>query len=379
MDSAIPGMGRARRRAAVLTSAVGALVLGAGGITSAHAAPLIGTTTLWVATTGNDTNPCTHAQPCLTLQFAVDNAPVGSTIKVEAGTYNQTVNITKPLTVSGAGVGKTIIDGSNIDTETMGYFGVISVETNAGAGGHINIHGMTVENAFITQTEYDDFASPTDVIVYNDTNAGDTVTVSQMSLLAVQNSNTFAGVGFDTFNDAANVSFTHSSVSGTFQGALLEGGGFGGHVTVGNVNFHHLVNCSATACGAVLPAEGLFVLSDQPGTAVDTINTNKFLAYAGFGIAASAGYTGGNCAPPNGPCTGNLSLTANSNAFTLGACASASDGCAAIDLDALSGNELSAQIKGNMGTVRHPDGLIVEEADSGVYNVTEINNHIHFA
>jgi hypothetical protein len=32
-----------------------------------------------------------------------------------------------------------------------------------------------------------------------------------------------------------------------------------------------------------------------------------------------------------------------------------------------------------MGTVRHPDGLIVEEVDSGVYNVTEINNHIHFA
>jgi hypothetical protein len=59
------------------------------------------------------------------------------------------------------------------------------------------------------------------------------------------------------------------------------GGGFGGYVTVGNVNFNHLVNCSATACGAVLPAEGLFVLSDQPGTAVDTINTNKFLAYAG--------------------------------------------------------------------------------------------------
>ncbi len=379
MGSAIPSMGRARRRAAVLTSAVGALVLGAGGITSAHAAPLIGTTTLWVATTGSDSNPCTKSQPCARMQFAVDNAPVGSIIKVKAGTYNQTVNITKPLTLSGAGVGKTIIDGSNIDTEAMGYFGVISVENNAGAGGHINIHGMTVENAFITQAEYDDFASPTDVIVYNDNNAGDTVTISQMSLLAVQNSNTFAGVGFDTFNDAANVSFTHSSVSGTFQGALLEGGGIGGHVTVGNVNFNHLINCSATACGSVFPAEGLFVLSDQPGTAVDTINSNKFLAYAGFGIAADAGYAGGNCSGSNGPCTGNVTLTANYNAFALGACASSSDSCAAIFMHAKPGNELSAQIKGNTGTVHHPDGLIVEAADTGVYNVTEINNHIHFA
>lgn len=381
MGTAIAGIGRARRRVAVLGSAIGALALATGGITSAHAAPLIGTTTLWVATTGSDLNPCTKAAPCATMQFAVDNAPAGSIIKVEAGTYNQTVNITEPLTLAGAGVGKTIIDGSNIDTETMSpaYYGVISVENNPGAGGHINIHGMTVKDAYITQAEYDDDASPTDVIVYNDNNAGDTVSVSHMSLLAVQDPTDFAGVGFDTFNDAANISFTSSSVAGTFQGALLEGGGIGGHVTVGNDNFNHLIACSATACGAVYPAEGLFVLSDQPGTAVDTINSNKFLSYAGLGIAAAAGYSGGNCSGGNGPCTGNVTLTANTNAFALGACSSASDGCAAIVMDAESGNELSAQIKGNTGTVHHPDGLIVEQANSGVYNVTEINNHIHFA
>jgi len=138
------------------------------------------------------------------------------------------------------------------------------------------------------------------------------------------------------------------------------------------------VDCAGTCSGSstVYPADGVFVLSDQPGTAVDTINGNTFHDYAGFGVAVAAGYSGGNCSGANGPCTGNVSLTANSNAFALGACASASDYCAAIFLDAETGNELSAQIRGNSGTVVRPDKAIYEYPGGGVYNVTEINNHI---
>jgi hypothetical protein len=371
------GTGRAMR-SAMLAVPAAALVVGAGGLT-VHAAPLIGTTTIWVATTGSDSNPCTKAKPCATLQYAVDNAPVGAIVKVEAGTYNQSVNITKPLTLEGAGAATTTIDGSNIDTEAMAtpYYGVISVENNPGTGGHITIKGFTVDNAFITPAEYADDADPTDVIVYGDANASDTVSVSGMVLGAVQDEADYAGIGFDTFNAAATVSFTNSKVSGTFQGALLEGGGIGGPVTVTHVTFHNLTSCSATACGSVYPADGLFVLSDQPGTATDTVSSNTFQAYAGYGLAATAGYAGSNCSGPNGPCPGNTDLTANYNKFALGACGSASDGCAAIALDATAGNELSAHIQGNSGTVVSPDGAIVEQPDSGVYNVTEINNRIH--
>ncbi len=118
------------------------------------------------------------------------------------------------------------------------------------------------------------------------------------------------------------------------------------------------------------------MLSDQPGTATDTINTNRFVGYAGFGLAANAGYSGGNCAEPNGPCTGNVNLTANSNTFSLAACTEASDGCAAIYLDAQSGNMLTAQLKNDKGTVHSPDAGIVINPDSGVYSVTETNDHI---
>jgi hypothetical protein len=370
------GTGRAMR-SAMLAVPAATLIVGAGGLT-AHAAPLIGTTTIYVATTGSDTNPCTKAKPCATLQYAVDNAPVGGIIKVEAGTYDQTVNITKPLTLQGAGASTTTIDGSNIDTEAMAtpYYGVISVENNPGAGGHITVKGFTVDNAYITPGEYADDADPTDVIVYGDANASDTVSVSGMILRAVQDEADYAGIGFDTFNDAAAVSFTNSTVSGTFQGALLEGGGIGGAVTVTKVTFQNLTSCSATACGAVYPADGLFVLSDQPGTATDTVNSNTFQGYAGYGRAATAGYSGSNCSGPNGPCPGNTNLTANTNKFTLAACGP-SGGCAAIALDATAGNELTAHLQGNKGTVASPDGAIVEQPDSGVYNVTEINNKIH--
>jgi hypothetical protein len=367
------------RRLVTFAVTTAALALGTG-VTTAHASTSIGTDQIYVSTHGSDANPCTKAQPCATLQFAVDNAAAGSVINVAAGTYNQTVNITEPLTIAGAGAAKTIIDGSNIDTQAMSpaYYGVISVENNTGAGGAIDIRGLTVKNAYITTAEYEQDSDPTDIIIYNDANAGDTINVSGVALGAVQNASEFTGVGLDTFNDSANVSFSKSSVTGTFQGALLEGGGIGGHVTVTGVNFNHLAACDATLCGGgtTFPAEGLFVLSDQPGTANDTINGNRFVDYAGFGIAADAGYSGGNCAGANGPCTGNVDLTANTNTFSLAACSDASDDCAAIYLDAAAGNMLTAQLKGDKGTVHAPDAGIFENPDAGVYSVTEVNDHI---
>ena len=96
----------------------------------------------------------------------------------------------------------------------------------------------------------------------------------------------------------------------------------------------------------------------------------------GLRVAADAGYSGGNCAEPNGPCTGNVDLTANTNTFSLGACADASNDCAAIYPTRRRETLLTAQLKGNKGTVHSPDFGIFETPDAGVYSVTEVNNHI---
>jgi hypothetical protein len=50
--------------------AVAAATLGAGGVV-AHASGQIIASTLYVSTTGLDTNPCSQTQPCKTLQHAV--------------------------------------------------------------------------------------------------------------------------------------------------------------------------------------------------------------------------------------------------------------------------------------------------------------------
>jgi hypothetical protein len=254
------------------------------------------------------------------------------------------------------------------------------VQNNPGAGGRIDVSGFTVENAFVTPVEVSQLIFPSDMSVYNDRNSADQITISDLVLAAVQDPATYGGIGLDTFNDAASVTFTDSVSTGNFQGALLEGGGIGGKVTVTGVEFTKLVPCGGGVSGCsgsstVYQPEGVFLLSDQPGTAVAKINDNTFHNYAGDGIDVDAGYFGGNCSPPNGPCTGNVRVTEANNSFDLEAC-SASQACAAIYLDAQSGNELTAVIKNNSGEVDRPDKAIIVQPDSGMYDITRTDNHI---
>jgi hypothetical protein len=367
------------RRLALFVAPVAAL----GGLvaTGTHAGAVVATTR-YVSTTGLDANPCTLALPCHTLQHAVDIANAGDTVKVQPGTYNQTVNITKPLTLQGSGASSTTIDGSNIDTGTPGggtggaqpaYFGVVSVQNNPNTGGPIGIRGLTIDHAFVTPAESAAFDDPSDVSVYADANAADTVSVSGVVLGAVQNPADMGGIGFDTFNDAATVTFTNSTSKGNFQGALLEGGGLGTAlgVTVSHVHFTQLTPCAGLCSGGgTFPPEGLFVLSDQPGTAVATISYNTFNGYAGDGLDATAGYSGGNCTPT--ACTGNVKLIANGNSFTLGG----ATGAAGIFIASESGNLMTANLSHNHGSVGVPSTDIIIDGDGGLLDVTEHGNNI---
>ena len=350
--------------------------------------------TLYVSTSGADTNPCTQSKPCATLQHAVDQAAVGGTVKVLPGTYNQTVNITKPVSLIGSGENSTIIDGSNIDTgagagtqdpsalSSTPYYGVVSVQNNTGTGGAIKISGLGIDHAFVTAQESTNSDVPSDLSVYNDANPNDKIAITEVTLGAVQDPADYGGIGLDVFDDKANVSFLDGISTGNFQGAQLEGGGTGGHVTVTKSVFTHLVACQGACAGggSSYPAEGLSIISDQPGTAVATINSNTFQNYAGFGIAVDAGYAAGNCTST--VCTGNVNLIAKFNHFRMGACAAASDDCSAIFLDARAGNKLTALLQGNSGTIRKPGHGIFEQPPTGtgpgdgIYSVTEINNHI---
>ena len=81
----------------------------------------------WVDdTSGNNANPCTLAQPCLTVQVGVDAAGNGETVHVDGGTYAESVTLGGGKSVifdefspGGADMGMPIINGGASEAITV--------------------------------------------------------------------------------------------------------------------------------------------------------------------------------------------------------------------------------------------------------------------
>jgi hypothetical protein len=108
-----------------------------GPTLTSEAAPTA--TTWYVSTSGNDNNTCqTAGTACRNIKRAIDKAASGDTIVIGSGTFFENLDIAKSLVLQGAGVGSTIIDGSDLDTTVV----------IAGAGEAINVTltSLTVQN-----------------------------------------------------------------------------------------------------------------------------------------------------------------------------------------------------------------------------------------
>ena len=95
---------------------------------------------------GTDAGNCVSA-PCATIDYALSKATPGETIRVAAGSYNQTVDITKAINLVGAGASSTTINGDGLDPFAMGtgLYGVVYVGS---AGGQVTVNGFTITNPF---------------------------------------------------------------------------------------------------------------------------------------------------------------------------------------------------------------------------------------
>jgi hypothetical protein len=338
--------------------------------TRINAVPQIGVETdTYVSTTGTDVPPCAQTDPCKTIQFAETLTASGGTIHVAAGTYNQTANLTQPVTLEGAGESKTVIDGSNIDEGSMGYYGVIGIDNTSGTSGSITVTALEVIHPYVTASEYSPGdQEPIDIANF-DTQSGDTVDVNHVNLGPAQDETDYAGVGYYSLNAVSTNTVTYDHARGLYNGYFSEGSG--GATSFTNDTSNKLAGI--TSGDTYYPAAGIWVLADTSGTQSATVDNNQFYDYNGWGIVGEAGYTGGNCS--NNVCTGGVMLNANHNYFDL-LKAPASSGVAAIGLYADPNDALTAHLNNSSGTVVKPDLTVDVENDGGTVSVTDTHNTI---
>ncbi len=317
-------------------------------------------TTRYVSTSGTDSGNCSST-PCKTVNYALSQASPGDTIQVAAGTYNQTIDVEKPITLVGAGQGKTIIDGKGLDTTGTDY-GVIHVGTIS-PGGTVNIYDFTFTDPY----PYTYTGGEPEAVALADATSTDHVNFFLNGVTegtADPNSGTDFPIGIDTFKNAANTIVQYNSLSGFFQGALLEDNGpvsFTQNYLSGMIANSDTTTSPPTAYSA----EGVFFLSDLSGSITgQSATSNVFTGYSGLGVIMEAGYNNGNCSTT--PCNGSISGTVNGNSFALGAASDSQGPASAIALTSkYAGNMLTATVANDTGYVTSPDTAISAQAESG--------------
>jgi Protein of unknown function (DUF1565) len=337
---------RLRPRAALATGAsvlvvVGAALTGFPAIASGASAG-----SEYVSKSGSDTGKCTKRSPCKTINNAISRATPGETIHVEKGTYHQTVNVTKPVTILGAGASSTTLNGAGRDPSGQGYYGVVYVGS---AGGPVTVSGLTITNPY----PYSYTGGEPEAVALADPNSSDTIKIVDDKLKegnADHQASSDFPIGIDTFLNAATTLISGDSISGFFQGALLEDNG---PATVSNDKFTSLISGTdnSTSPATKYPAEGVFFLADEGGTyRGQNAERNMFLGYTGYGVAESAGYTGGYVTPG---CVahGSIRTRVSRNTFEL----TGGSKAAAISLKANgTGNNLAGSVSDNVGYVTSP-------------------------
>ncbi|NTU84414.1 MAG: hypothetical protein HGA45_34465 [Chloroflexales bacterium] len=271
--------------------------------------------TLYVAPDGDDAADCvSSATPCHTIGAAVGKAVSGDTVLLAAGTYSETVSLSKSLTIVGVGAPTTAIDGAGRGT----------VLTVLSSQARVALRDLTVRGG-------------------NAIGAGGGITsygALSLERVSVQENRVSAGEGFQGLGGGI-ASFGTLTVSDTavISNTGVTGGGIysQGDLTASNVTF---AGNTATAGGGLAAGAGTATLSYA------TVAGNQATGAAG-GLQAAEGATiqlgasivadnGGTSAAPE--CVGDLvSLDANLIGPAAGCTFSSTGPGDQIDVDPLLG------------------------------------------
>jgi hypothetical protein len=273
--------------------------------------------TLYVSTSGLDSNSCTSAAlPCLTIQQAITDAEATTasdvTVVIAAGSYPEHDTIAVPvgdtLTLQGSTTGLTAVNGGSLDSVFTVSSGTATINDLSISGGTGTLGGG-VDNVAGTVTLTDDTISGNTATtngggVYNE--AGATTTLTNDTITG--NS---AASGGGLFNNGGTV----NAVNVTFASDTASTGGevdsAAGSTTIANSILVNSASCSGTIGDGGYNVESdntcVFVTNDVVNSA--TINLATSLAANGF----------------SGPET--LAIGTNSSAFeeVAAACTTSSD------------------------------------------------------
>ncbi|HEX8732431.1 MAG TPA: hypothetical protein VF725_10285 [Ktedonobacterales bacterium] len=233
------------------------------------------------------------------INDAIAAAHTGDTITVKAGVYgpNETgvtttdkqIVINKPLTLIGAGIGKSIINDAAASPGTAVY-GVVTIATTT-APGAIKLSGFTIEGANVNDSNNDGV-----LLSIDDSNAANTITVQNNlfygdktldpSLLADQTD------GIVLAQTPGATTITNNQFHGIFRGALVYENP--GALTFSNndLNLHPLYDYTVSPPALQWWAEGIYITVDNT-TTVSTpqvVSGNTFESYDGTGIGVNGGY-----------------------------------------------------------------------------------------
>jgi hypothetical protein len=319
-----------------------------------------------VSTSGTDTGNCKFA-PCATVNYALSQSLPYDTITVAAGTYNQTVDIEKPITLTGAGASTTTIDGTGLDPSTSGNnpYGVIYVGTT---GGSVAISGFTITNPAPFA-----FTSGEPILVaLRDTKSTDAVSISKDILTeGTSDSNTLTDfpIGVDAFHNAAQTTIVNNTISGVFQGGLFQDNG---PLAFNSNTITQLISGTdnTTSPPTIYPAEGGLIVADQAGPfTLQRAQLNTLSNYGGFGLILDDNFT---CNTP--PCN-SLSGSLVNNNLTLSPGVAGTFGLMFVSQNP--GDALGAVSKGNHGTVAAPTiPELVLATSGGSVDVQDFGNNI---
>jgi Right handed beta helix region len=197
-----------------------------GLATAATAADAI----LYVSTSGSNSNPCTLAKPCRSLQYAISKTPAGGELHVlDSGFYGNNATVNKSMTINGNGY--TVTLGAPITVNSGGATVALRGLALNGQGGtqqgidviaaarvHIErclVYGYSLIGVSLESQDTEVFVS--DTIVRDNDGPGVVDTSTGASTLTVDNSQ-FNGNGSWGLSTIVEATVTRSSAVGNSVG-----------------------------------------------------------------------------------------------------------------------------------------------------------------